>query len=208
MSASQEDHPRTDSQGEAREPPVRRRRDTIQRVLRWLAGMAALLGIVIALARWFRPELEAVGRAFVERFGYPGMALGTFIADGFHFPVPPQFYMLMAITTQSSPLLTLAWITAGSLLGGTAGYALARRLSHVRFVARWMERSSKVIERYGSLQGYKMVIALSLTPVAYSVLCYLAGVYRLPKRSFAVLSAFRIPKILLYYYLVRVGWNI
>src|SRR6188768_2999163 len=90
-------------------------------VLRWCGGPVALFGVMLAIARLFRAPLEALGRNFVERFGYYGMAFGTFIADGFHFPIPPQFYMLMAISSGASRPLAFAAITAASLLGGVPG---------------------------------------------------------------------------------------
>lgn len=179
----------------------------LERVLRWALGVIALLGVVVALARWLRPELESVGRGFVDRFGLLGMTLGTFLADGFHFPVPPQFYMLMAIAAESPPFWTLVAITLGSMLGGTAGFFLARRLSRFQLVARKLARSARLVERFRSRHGYRMVIAVSMTPIAYSVLCYLAGVYRLPKRLYVLLAALRVPKLVLYYYLVRFGWG-
>src|SRR5687767_7652056 len=71
---------------------------------RFAAGIVLLLACVALIASQFRPELEGLGRGFVARFGFWGMALGAFIADGFHFPVPPQFYMLLAVAAGSSQI--------------------------------------------------------------------------------------------------------
>src|SRR5690606_22113472 len=62
-------------------------------------GLIAALGLVLVLARTLKPEVEHLGRALVDHGGYVGMALGSLIADGFHFPIPPQFYMLLAIAS-------------------------------------------------------------------------------------------------------------
>src|SRR5688500_14238206 len=86
------------------------RADLVRLGLRWMAGIAVVFVGMIALASSFREPLERIGRAFVERFGYPGMALGTLIADGFHFPIPPQFYMLMAVTSDASRPIALGAI--------------------------------------------------------------------------------------------------
>lgn len=180
----------------------------VVRIARWGGGAVVFFGVVVALARWLRPELKATGQYFVETFGLFGMAIGTFIADGFHFPVPPQFYMLMAIAAETSPVSTLAAVTIGSLAGGTVGFFLARRLGRWRFFSRWLERSSKAVQRFGKRHGYRLVIAVSLTPIAFSVLCYLAGAYGLPKRFYIAIAVLRIPKLVLYYYLVRAGWGI
>jgi membrane protein YqaA with SNARE-associated domain len=183
-------------------------RHWVKRLARWALGALVLFALVAALARWLRPELESMGRYFVEHYGLAGMALGTFVADGFHFPVPPQFYMLVGIAAETPPYATLGAVTLGSLAGGTTGYFLARRLGRSRLVARWLKSSAKVVRRLERKGGYRMVIALSLTPIAYSLLCYLAGAYGLPKRLYAVIAAMRVPKLLLFYYLVSVGWSI
>src|SRR6185295_5530738 len=110
---------------------------------RFALGLVLLLGVVVLLVRTLRPELEGVGKWFFERFGLWGVAAGTFIADGFHFPVPPQFYMLLATAANSDPLTTLAASSAGSVLGGGTGYLVARRLGHVQALRRWIERLSR-----------------------------------------------------------------
>jgi uncharacterized membrane protein YdjX (TVP38/TMEM64 family) len=104
-------------------------------------------------------------------------------------------------------LPALSAITFGSLLGGTVGFFFARRLARFRLVAKWLARSSKIVQRFGSNHGYRLIVAASLTPIAYSALCYLAGFYRLPKRLYALLALLRIPKLVLYYYLVQLGWG-
>ena len=43
--------------------------------------------------------------------------------------------------------------------------------------------------------------------MAFSVLCYLAGLLRVRSGPLLVLLVLRVPKIVLYYYLVRVGWG-
>jgi membrane protein YqaA with SNARE-associated domain len=176
--------------------------------LRWLAGIAAVLAVMIGLASLFREPLERLGATFVERFGYTGMALGTFIADGFHFPIPPQFYMLMAVTSGVSRPLALAAIAAGSLAGGFVGYRVAGRLARFGPIARRLERSQALAEGAFSSFGYRAALFASLLPIAYSVLCYLAGIYHLPRRIFLVLSLCRIPRLLLFFYLVELGWSV
>jgi membrane protein YqaA with SNARE-associated domain len=175
--------------------------------LRWFAGLAVVVIGMVALASVFRAPLERIGRAFVERFGYSGMAFGTLIADGFHFPIPPQFYMLMAVTSDASRPVALAAITAGSLAGGFVGYRVAGRLARFGPIARRLERSQGLATAAFSRFGYRAAILASLLPIAYSVLCYLAGIHRLPGRVFAVLSLCRIPRLLLFYYLVELGWS-
>jgi membrane protein YqaA with SNARE-associated domain len=174
---------------------------------RWFGGLFLVVCVMIALGNLFRAPLERLGRAFVESFGYAGMAFGTFIADGFHFPIPPQFYMLVAIASRTSQPLALAAITVGSLLGGFAGYNFAARLARVEVVAKRLERSRLLAESAFARFGYRAAVFATFLPVAYSVLCYAAGLNGLPRRVFVVLSLCRIPRLIFFFYLVRLGWS-
>ena len=175
--------------------------------LRWCLALGLLLVIAFLLGRWLRPELETTGRAFVERFGLAGMALGTFLADGLHFPVPPQFYMLLAIANGGPQLPPLAAISAASLCAGAFGYTMASKVGHLPWVARVFARSGRAASDIYAKHGYRVILLASLTPIAFSMLCYTAGLCRLPKRAFALIALLRLPKLVAYYYLVRLGWG-
>ncbi|HEY3499720.1 MAG TPA: hypothetical protein VGK73_33745 [Polyangiaceae bacterium] len=184
------------------------RRELVWLAARWIAGLLVLLALIAALASTFRAPLEAFGRAFVERFGLAGMLFGTFLADGFHCPIPPQFYMFVAVSSGVSQLAAFAAITLGSLLGGFAGYRVAGRLARFQFVARRLTRVRALAEPTFARFGYRSAVIASLLPIAYSVLCYLAGLNGLPRRVFFVLSLCRIPRLLIFYGLVRLGWSL
>ena len=47
---------------------------------------------------------------------------------------------------------------------------------------------------------------MGLVPVPFSVSCYVAGSYRIGPRLFGLYLALRIPRLLLFYLLVRLGW--
>jgi len=177
--------------------------------LRLALGVLAFLAVVVLIVRTLRPELESLGRGFVSHFGLAGMALGTYIADGFHFPIPPQFYMLLAVGSGTSDLAAFTVITAASLLAGVSGYAVARRLSRFPRIWSWLLRvGGRFRHQLEGRNAYRSAVIASLTPVAFSVQCYVSGLYRLPLRPFAVIIALRIPKLLLYYYLVKLGWAV
>jgi membrane protein YqaA with SNARE-associated domain len=187
----------------------RRPRSRAMLILRFVLGLLVLLSIVVLLVRTLRPELESVGKWFVDRFGLLGVAAGTFIADGFHFPVPPQFYMLLATAAGCDPLAILGATSAASVLGGYSGYHVARRLGHIQRLARWVERvGGNMGHLLGQRHPYRSAVVASMTPVAFSVLCYLAGLFGVRRGPLFVLLLLRVPKIALYYYLVRVGWSL
>ena len=185
-----------------------RPRFTLRGVLRVLLALGVLLGLVLLVVRAFRPELQATGRSFVAHFGLAGIVLGTFLADGFHFPVPPQFYMLLAVASGGSSVTTLAVICLGSLCGGTCAYLLAQRLARFPRFARWLARNGRSLARqFEGANAYRGAVLISITPVAFSVVCYVSGLYRLGARPFLLVLALRIPKLLLYYQLVKLGWS-
>jgi uncharacterized membrane protein YdjX (TVP38/TMEM64 family) len=188
--------------------PAAERRNTRTMVLRVLLGMALMFGVMLAVANTFRSQLESIGRAFVTNFGLGGMTLGTLIADGFHFPVAPQFYMLLGIASGTPHLETFTAVAIGSLIGGGAGYLVGRQLRRFERLARWVERSSARFRHH--LEGrnaYRGAVIATITPLPFSVLCYTAGLYHFSARAFALILILRIPKLVVFYYLVWLGWS-
>jgi|SRR4051812_33727296 membrane protein YqaA with SNARE-associated domain len=182
--------------------------DVAALLLRFLAALAIVLFAAGVLAHFAQPRAEAAARAFVDRFGVLGMALGTLLADGLHFPVPPQFYMLLAIASHSPVAESFAAIATASIVAGGVGYAVSERLARLRWVSEKTARLRRLLiwsfERY----GYRAALLVSLLPVPYSVLCYLAGLNRMPLGFLGVLGLCRIPKLALFYYLIHLGWSL
>ena len=136
------------------------------------------------------------------------MALGTLLADGVHFPVPPQFYMLLAIASDTPLSRGFAVIAAASALAGVLGYAIAERLSRLRFVSQKTQRLRKILASSFERRGYSAVFLLTLLPVPFSVLCYLAGLNRMPFKFLGLLTLLRIPKLAVFYVLLHLGWSL
>jgi len=174
--------------------------------LRWCVGLGALVIAALLLGTHFREPLSNIGAWFVARFGYAGMAAGTFLADGFQFPVPPQFYMFVSIASHTPAVPTLAAVATGSIAGGAVAFTLAEHITRIRFIAEKLERSRASVEGAITRYGYWTPVLASMLPIAYSLLCYVAGANRLPWRMYFVLSACRIPRLILFYYLIRLGW--
>lgn len=143
----------------------------------------------------------------MERFGLVGMFLGTFLADAFSFPIPPQFYMLTAISAGGPQVAPMIVISVASLVAGCTGYLLARHLARLRIIAARLERTRPRIDRLFERYGYWAIAVGSLTPVPFSMLCYLSGLYRIPPRYFVTLVLFRVPRLIVFYALIRLGWG-
>ena len=183
------------------------KRETLKLGLKFVLGLVGLVAVVALLGHHYRGELETLGRALLDQFGYIGIALGTFIADGFHFPIPPQFYMLASIAAGWSAVGTVVAVCSGSLAGGLTAYSIARKASHLRVFQRLLARTQRKVDWLFARFGYWAVAIGSLTPIPYSMLCYVAGAHRMPAKTFVVLALFRIPKVILYFELVKLGWG-
>ena len=178
---------------------------------RVLLGLLAVLVLVGLLGHALRPQVEHLGRAFVERGGYFGMAVGTLLADGFLFPLPPQFYMLLAIASESATGWTLASMSLGSIVGGVLGYLFSRRLGRFDWVARRLGEglhAHALHDKLGGALSAKSMLLLGLSPIAFSWLIYMCGVSGQRWRHVALLCALRVPKLAFYFWLVRVGWTL
>jgi membrane protein YqaA with SNARE-associated domain len=175
-------------------------------LLRMTLGLVVLLAGVALLSSLFHSELETLGRAFVDRFGLWGMLLGSLLADGFHFLLPPQFYMLMGISSGVPASSTLAAVVLGSWLGGWTAYFLAKRAARFTVIERRLAAPRRLLDLALARYGRMALVVAGFLPVTYAALCYIAGLGRLSKRGFLVIALVRIPRLVAYYYLVRLGW--
>jgi membrane protein YqaA with SNARE-associated domain len=164
--------------------------------------------LVAVVGYFVREPAQALAKGFVGRFGLWGMALGTLLADGLHFPVPPQFYMLLAIASQTPLGRAFPAIAIASLLAGGLGYGIALGASRAPWLARKTEPYRQLLSRAFERSGYRAALLASLLPIPYSVLCYLAGLNRLPAPFVVLLGVCRIPKLLGFYGLVYFGWSL
>ncbi len=188
-------------------PPGQAAPSPLRMAVRIVVGLALLFVTVALLSSLFRAELTALGHRFVDRFGLWGMVAGAAFSDAFHFPIPPQFYMLMGITSGVPTLWTLAAVNLGSFIGGWIAYFMTRRISHVGAIARRLQRAQGLLDRVIVRYGHWALVAAGFMPITYSALCYLAGLGRVSKRGFAIISLIRVPRLVAYYYLVRLGWT-
>jgi membrane protein YqaA with SNARE-associated domain len=181
--------------------------ETLFAVLRVLASFAILVAVVTFLAWAFRPELSRFGDWFVSRFGVTGMVVGSFLADGVHFPLPPQFYLLTGIAGGYTGTVALFAVLLGSELGGFAAFALARLAGKSAVLRKRVEAPRRLLTRLIERQGYLGLATATLLPVSYSLLFLASGVMRLPYKAYAVLAVMRVPRILLSYAVIMLAWH-
>jgi membrane protein YqaA with SNARE-associated domain len=184
-----------------------RRKDAWKLTLQTVAGIAGLFAMMFVLAAKYRTELESMGLWFVTRYGYAGLFAGTFAADGFAFPIPPQFYLLAILTTKMPQVPAIAVMCVSSLLAGNFGFHLMRKIGGRPFLKRITARSQKRAEGLFARYGYWAVAIGAITPFPYWLLCYAAGLYKMPPRLFALFITLRIPRLLAMYAIIRAAWS-
>ncbi len=169
--------------------------------------MVVLFAIVAALAIFFRAPITEIAVTLVERLGPLGIFFGILLADGFTFPIPPTTYVFVAVAAETPivPALTAAFIA--SLFGGTIAYFVGPFLTKMPFIGRRIEafrpRGQALFERW----GLWTVAVGAITPLPFSIICWFAGIYRMPFRKFFLISLIRAPRMLVYYALFALGWT-
>lgn len=183
--------------------------DQLFRRLAWQSViiMAVLFAIVAATALFFREPIAEIAVTMVEHLGPLGIFFGVLAADGLTFPIPPTTYMFVAVaaSTPVIPALTAAFVA--SLFGGTLAYFVGPFLTRMPIIGHRIEafrpRGQALFERW----GLWTVAVGALTPLPFSIICWFAGIYRMPFRKFFLISLIRAPRMLVYYALFALGWT-
>lgn len=179
--------------------------EVVALALQALGALFALAAVAALVDRLFHDELVTVAPRVVEALGIVGVGLGTLLADGLHVPVPPQAYMVAVAADGRDEAAALAAICVGSLGGGVLAYGLATWASRVEPIRA---RTAGAVARLTALRrrfGARAVFVAAALPIPYSFLCYAAGLSRLARRDLAVLLALRVPKLLVYYAVVKLA---
>jgi membrane protein YqaA with SNARE-associated domain len=181
--------------------------ETLVAVLRVAAGFAMFAALVTVLGWALREQMSSFGEWFVGRFGALGIVAGTFLADGLHVPLPPQFYMLTGLAGGHAAAHVDAYVLVGSELGDLAAFAGARVIGRSELVRTRVERPRRLLARLVERRGYVGLAVATLLPISFSLLCMASGAMRLPFKAYGVLAAMRVPRILLSYAVIALAWG-
>lgn len=167
-------------------------------------GLVALLLVLGGIGVVYERELIAAATWVAAQLGIPGLGALVFVADALLSPLPPDVVLVVI----SKTLLASDWawlVPLGGLvsaIAGCVGWLIGRALAvRGRGLPRWLsnERLNRaLVARYGRWA----VVLGALTPIPFSVTCWLAGVCRMPFGSFAPITLLRIPRFVVYYLLI------
>jgi membrane protein YqaA with SNARE-associated domain len=178
-------------------------RSIIQRTL-LVAGAAFIIyGIT---AYFLRTHLVAAGIWMKEDFGLIGVGVYCFLVD--MLIVPTTIDIIFPLTSDWAPVPLLTVMSAASMVGGFMGYLIAKKLDHLSFVHKltrgYQSRGQELITRFG---GWAVALA-GFTPLPFSTICWIAGLLEVRSKVVLLAVLSRIPRIILYYYMIQGGIEI
>lgn len=186
------------------------RRYLLKNLLYLVIGVVALVVLAALAQRLFGKQLAQASQWLTTTGGYPGVFLSIWAIDTFTLPISPD--VILAFVAHEGGRLdhqtALAVICAASIVAGNTGYYLARWLGNSKWVMRKLaknyERGHALFSRYGV---WAVVIA-GITPVPFSIVCWLAGLYRMPRLPLFLATWSRIPRFIGWYYVIRFGFSL
>ncbi len=174
-------------------------------ILSTLGGLAGLMTVIAVVSFYFKEPLFRVASRFVEAFGGFGVAIGFFIPDAFTLPLPNDVATVLGLAGGLSFLEVTLWATGGSLVGGSVGFAIGRKLRKTAFVRRLFERRGGLVQNTMDRYGIVAVAVAAITPLPYSIFCWAAGAARISFRDFFIASQLRWLRVAGYLYLIQLG---
>ena len=170
-----------------------------------VVSLLIIVAVVVAGA-FFKQPIQLLATWMVETFGIVGTILGICISDIFGLPIPPDTFIFIAATSGYPDVPVAAGLAAVSVGCGSAAYLLGPYVGRVPLlrtkVEQWRVKGEHLFERW----GVWTVAIGALSPLPYSITCWFAGIYHMPYKRFFLATLFRIPRIVAYYMIFRLGW--
>jgi len=179
----------------------------IKTFFRTIFSILILIVVVYLAKRFLTDELVSIGRIFIEKFGLTGLFFDVYFVDTFIVPASPDLFLALLIADGRNQLSGLILICIASVLGGISGYWIGFKLDNwkiiQRFVKKYQKQGKFMFHRYGA----SAVIIAALTPLPFSTICWLAGMFQMEFKKFLIATMFRIPRMILYYYIIAGVWK-
>jgi membrane protein YqaA with SNARE-associated domain len=182
----------------------------IRNLIYTVIAIVVLVGLAYLAQRYLGYHLEVASRWLTHTTGYFGVFLSIWLIDTFTLPITPD--VILAFVAHKGSALhaptALAVICVASIVAGNTGYYLAKRISHWgwmrRRLARSFNRGHALFERFGV---WTVVIA-GLTPIPFSIVCWFAGLYEMKPGPLFLATLSRIPRFVVWFFLLRLGFTL
>jgi membrane protein YqaA with SNARE-associated domain len=169
-------------------------------------AVAVVLCVILIAVLAREPAVQA-SDWIVDQLGLWGIAIAVILADTFTFPVPPDAYLLAAVASNADELPILAVISVSSILAGNLAYFVGPLLQNVPILGKRIEKFRGRGELLFKKWGLWTVVVAALTPIPFSIVCWFAGIYKMPYRPFFIGTLTRFLRFALFYYLFIFGWT-
>lgn len=175
--------------------------DVAARLRRTLILLIAFAAFAVVVGMLFEAQIASMSERLIEGVGPMGIGFAVALNDFVISPVPPDL-LLLVLSKSADSLSLFAFVAALGLCsaaGGTCAWYVSRRFGRpdwfgARFEAA-VEEHHDLIRRYGA---WAVGIA-ALTPVPFSLVCWIAGLVNLDFARFAPMALLRVPRFLVYY---------
>ncbi len=167
-------------------------------------ALIAFFVVLYSIALYFiKDRYHDIGIWVTQQMGLVGVSLFTFFTDLLIVPISVD--ILFPFVVKWNPVVILLIMSLASMAGGIGGYWIGRLLGHLKFVERFAagfrEDGGRLINRYGP---WAVVIA-GITPIPFSTVCWIAGMFRVTWYKVAIATLSRIPRMIIYYIAIRGG---
>lgn len=172
--------------------------------LRGLAFLILLVILIFGLALTFEPQLKSAAQWLIDQFGFLGIGIMVFVSDLIISPIPPDaaLFFMGKSTMHEQWMIWVPILGLISSLAGICGWWIGKKLQHFRVVKRTLAYFAAEHRHSIKRFGFWMVVLGALTPLPFSITCWLAGIFKLSFSSFVVACLFRVPRFVVYYWAI------
>lgn len=168
-----------------------------------ILSIGAVVGVLTIVGAVFNDELVAAGGWFVGLFGAAGVGLAFAVLDCVFLPIPPDTFVGLGLAGGLSLSEVCVAGSIGCLVGGAAGFLLARKVAmrprFQRLLATRGRRAYQIVRKYGTVG----VAIGALSPLPYTLCVWAAGALGMDFAKFAAVSLLRIPRLVFYAWLIE-----
>jgi membrane protein YqaA with SNARE-associated domain len=169
--------------------------------------LAAILLLTIVLRLTLAAPLETAGKWAVNSLGYPGIFITVLFIDTFIVPATPDIVIFLAIAGKMNPFWAITLMSTASVIGGNIGYFIGKYLGHLKIIQRILGKNLHRGHYLAQKYGIWTVILAAMTPIPFSTICWLAGILEMNYVYFLPASLFRIPRFIIWYYVIGLGFK-
>ncbi len=182
--------------------------DGLLRRLAWqsIVGVVVMVVTVGLLGFYLREPISHLAVLSIDTLGLIGVFLGVFASDSIGFPVPASTYLFAAVAAESPMIAILIVASIASILGGSIAYKAGPLVGRLPILRGLLERFRPRGERLFKRWGIWTVGIAAATPLPFPIVCWLAGIYRMPFGRFFTATLVRAPRFAAYYGAFTVGW--